>query len=76
MRKQYDNDVIIIVTAFSNEMNIIFIDLFDDTCVKLSVCQIIALIFKHILTFLLIIIDHKYDFTLVISLYIKFSSCF
>ena len=76
MRKRYDNDMIVIFIVFSNTIIVIFVDLFDNVCVKSSASQITILTFKHILTFLLTIIDYKYDFNLVISLYIKFSFCF
>ena len=76
MRKRYDNDIIVIVVAFSNTIIVIFIDLFDNACAKLSARQIIVSTFKHILILLLTIIDHRYDFNLVISLYIKSFSCF
>ena len=75
MRKPYDNDVIVIVVAFSNAIIIIFVDFFDNVYAKSFVRQIIASIFEHVLTFLLTIIDHKYDLTLIISLYIKSCSC-
>ena len=76
MRKRYDDDVIVIVVAFLSAIIIIFVDLFDNVCAKSSAYQIVILIFKHILILLLTIIDHKYDFNLVISFYIKFSSYF
>ena len=76
MRKRYDDDVIVIIAAFSNAIIIIFVDLFDDACAKSSARQIITSTFEHVLTLLLIIIDHKYDFNLIISLYIKSSSYF
>ena len=76
MRKRYGNDVIVIVAAFSNAIIVIFVDLSDDVCAKSSTRQIIASAFKHVLALLLIIINHKYDSNLVISLYIKSSSYF
>ena len=76
MRKRYDDDVIIIVVAFLSAIIVIFVDLFDDACVKLSARQIVISTFEHILTFLLTIIDHKYNFNLIVSLYITSSSCF
>ena len=76
MRKRYDDDVIVIVAAFSSAIIVILVDLFDDACAKSPARQIDALTFEHVLTFLLIIIDHKHDFNLVISLYIKSSVYF
>ena len=76
MRKRYDDNVIVIVAAFSSAIIVILVDLFDDVYAKSSARQIVTSTFKHVLTFFLIIIDHKYDFNLVISLYIKFSSYF
>ena len=76
MRKRYEDDVIVIVAAFLSVMIIIFVDIFDDVCAKSSARQIIILIFEHILTLFLTIIDYKDDFNLIISLYIKFSYCF
>ena len=76
MRKRFENDVIIIVTVFSNAIIIIFVNFFDDVCAKSSTRQIIISTFEHILTFLLTIINHKYNFNLIISLYIKSFSCF
>ena len=75
MRKQYDDDLIVIVTAFSNIIIILFVDLFDDACAKSSARQITTLTFEHILIFFLTIIDYKYNFNLIISFYIKFLSC-
>ena len=75
MRKQYDNDVIMVVTAFLNAIIIIFVDFFDDICAKSSVRQIITSIFEHVLILFLTIIDYKYNFNLIISFYIKSSSC-
>ena len=51
MRKRYDDNVIVIVVAFSNTITVIFVDLFDDARVKLSARQIITSTFKHVLTF-------------------------
>ena len=76
MRKRYGDDVIVVVAAFSSAIIIIFVDLFDDVCAKSSARQIIASTFKHVLILFLIIIDHKYDLNLAISLYIKSSSYF
>ena len=76
MRKRYHDDVIVIIAVFSSAIFIIFVDLFDDACVKSFARQIIILIFEHVLTFFLTIINHKYDFNLIISFYIKSSSCF
>ena len=76
MRKQYDDDVIMIVVAFLSAINIIFVNLFYNACAKSSARQIIVSTFEHVLILLLTIIDHKYDFNLIISLYIKSSSCF
>ena len=75
MRKQYYNDVIIIVAAFLNAIIVILINFFDDVCAKSFAHQIIASIFKHILIFLLTIIDHKYDLNFIILFYIKCFSC-
>ena len=74
MRKRYGDDVIVIVAAFSNAIIAIFVDLSDDACAKSSARQIVASIFEHVLALFLIIIDHKYDFNLAISLYTKFPS--
>ena len=49
---------------------------FDDVYVKTSTHQIIVLTFEHILTLLLTVIDHIYDFSLIISSYIIFFFCF
>ena len=73
MRKRYDDNVIMIVVAFSNAIIVIFVDFFDDACTESSVRQIITSTFEHILILFLTIIDYKYDFNLIISLYIKFS---
>ena len=76
MRKRYGDDVIVIVVAFSSAIIVIFVDFFDNACAKSSACQIVISAFKHVLILFLIIIDRKYDLNLVISLYIKSSSCF
>ena len=76
MQKRYDDDAIMIVVAFLNTIIIIFVNVFDDVCAESSAYQIIILAFKHVLTLFLIIIDHKYNFNLIISLYIKSSFCF
>ena len=76
MQKQYNDDIAVIVIAFSSAIIIIFVDLFDDVCAKSSVCQIIISILEYVLILLLTIIDHKYGFNLIISLYIKSLSCF
>ena len=76
MQKRYGGDVIVIVVAFSSAIIVIFVDLFDDAYAKSSARQIVASTFEHVLTLFLIIIDHKYDLNLVISLYIKSSFYF
>ena len=76
MRKRYDDDVIVIVAVFSNAIIVIFVDFFDNVCTKSFARQIVVSTFDYVLTFLLTIIDHKYDLNLIISLYIKFLSCF
>ena len=70
MQKRYNDDVIVIIFAFSNAIIIIFVDLFDNVYAKSSVRQIVISVFEYVLTFPLTIIDHKYDFNLVISLFI------
>ena len=67
MRKRYDNNVIMIVVAFSNAIIIIFVNLFNNACMKSSVHQIIISIFEYVLTLFLTIVNHKYDFNLIIS---------
>ena len=74
MQKRYDYNVIMIVIAISSAIIVIFIDLFDNVYATLSARQIVILIFKHILILFLTIIDHKYDFNLILSLYINFFS--
>ena len=76
MRKRYGGDVIVIVVAFSSVIIIIFVDLFDDVCAKSFARQIVVSTFEYVLTLFLIIIDHKYNFNLIISLYIKSFSYF
>ena len=49
---------------------------FDNACVKTSAYQIVALTFEHVLTFLLTVLDHIYDFSLIISSYIISLFCF
>ena len=76
MRKRYGGNMIMIVVAFLSAIIIIFVDLFNDACAKSSARQIITSIFKHILILFLPIIDHKYNFNLIVSFYIKSFSCF
>ena len=58
MRKRYEDDIIVIVVAFSSAIIVIFLDLFDDACTKSSVRQIFISIFKHILILFLTMLDH------------------